>query len=113
MLAEDVEIAAGLSSPMAIVPPGPDRRTGAKLIPQAAAQQGVGRALTFAALGQIVEAAPVGGGRWKTAAGAAVVLEPGRQGLLGKGHLGDDDVFGRNVLVHAAVVAGLHHAPSC
>lgn len=44
----------------------------------------------------------------KTAAGAAVVSEPGQQGLLGKGHLGDHDVFGRNVLVHAAVVAGLH-----
>lgn len=66
MLAEDVEIAAGSIQPDGdCAHQGQIVAQGAKLIPQAAAQQGVGRALTFVALGQIVEAAPVGGGRWK------------------------------------------------
>lgn len=43
----------------------------------------------------------------KTAAGAAVSSSRRRQRSLGKGHLGDHDVFGRHVLVDAAVVAGL------
>lgn len=111
MLAEDVEIAAGPIEPDG---DGAHQRQvlaqAFKRVPAACVEQGMGGALAGIALGQIVEAAPVGGvacADGKTAAGAAVISVPRRRQSLSKGHLGDDDVFGRHVLMHAAVVAGL------